>query len=93
MLHVFGVGQDQVKGARRGLRNQSQHVVAAGVVLGFDLDPELALEVTDDVLLGMPGPGQNDQLFFRGGKASQGQDASQGRAACQNACGFEKCPS
>ena len=91
LLDIFGVGQDQVEGAGRGLRDQPQHVVPAGVVLGPDLDPVLALEISDDVRLGVSGPCEDDQFFFRSGKASQGQQTGQRRGACQDAGGLEEC--
>ncbi|MCY1437005.1 hypothetical protein D9M71_531500 [compost metagenome] len=84
LLHVFGVGKDQVEGAGRRLGDQPEHVVAAGVVLGADLDAVLALEVGDDVRLRVAGPGEDHQLFFRRVGAAHRQQAGQRGTTGQN---------
>ena len=64
LLDIFGIRQDHVEGARRGLRDQAQHVVAAGIVFRHELDVVGGLEFGHHVGFGMAVPGQHGQ--FRG---------------------------
>ena len=50
-LDIFGVADDCIERAFRRLRVELQHLLAADVVLEFDLDPVRLLEFTDDRLL------------------------------------------
>ena len=66
LLHKLAIRKNDVVGARGRLRNQSQQVVAAGIVFRLELDVVRGLELGNDVRLAMAIPGQHIDLSRRG---------------------------
>ena len=75
LLHILRVRQDHIIGARGRLRDQTQHIVAAGVVFRRELDVVLFLEGAHDVGLCMAIPGQHRQVDG----LRRGPDGQEGR--------------
>ena len=82
LLHIFAIRQDHIKSTTRGLRNQAQHVVTAGVVFRHELDVVGLFEFTNDIGLCVTIPSKHRQ-FGRLRRGTDGQERrSQGCGTC-----------